>query len=94
MVHLQHWIMGPGPEREFIVVADREPTPQLHDASVIHDIWKNYLLQDKWKQIVVDTIHLAEPALMTVTMQSGVATMARGITLFRIASPTPNRPEP
>ena len=92
LAHLQLLITGPMQNREFIIVADREPTMQLQDPMFIHDVWKSPLLQDKWKHIIVDAIHLAEPALMTVTVQGGVATMVRGLSLFRIsadASATP-----
>lgn len=86
MANVQHLLTHTAVPLDFILLCEREPTPNLGDAELMEDVWRHPAMQPKWRHMVVDIVHLCEPATTTLTLQGKVSTALRGFTLLRLAS--------
>ena len=67
LAHIQTILTQGQPERRFILVSERSPTPAYCSPEAIRDLWKSPLLSDKWTHLIRHVAHLREPEYTTTS---------------------------
>ena len=91
LTHLQQVLTQDDPDRQFLLVCERAPSPPSCQPDMVMDYWKSPLRQDKWRHLVQEITHLREPEYLTITTEGQIQQALRSFTLVRVGSKQPGR---